>query len=118
MLGNPEDLGQSDTVNPRSRVHKILHTRPFHSDGGMGSVETGFFMPRCFPAPKKEHDRSAGRIRTYGLPKRATRISSPLAAASSNCDCLRKDLRVTIFMSDNLSDKSRCKQTMPLIRRL
>src|SRR5206468_9805261 len=73
------------------------HARPFHSDLGIGSGDTGRFMPRCFPAPTNERGWFAGRMRTYGLPKRVTNNSSfisfcPFAIANKSAMlrwCLR-----------------------------
>src|ERR1035437_3786268 len=95
-------LGHRDAIDPRCRVEQTPHTAPFHSEGGMGSGETGRVTPRCLPAPKKVRTWLAGTIRTYGLPKRVTNNSSPLATEPRRAGSLRNEPSVTVFMPDTL----------------
>jgi hypothetical protein len=105
MLNSPwKHLGHGQAIQPRPRIKQILQNRPFHSDDGIGSEETGVLTPKWLAAPNNDLDL-LGRIRTYGLPKRVTTSSSPAATESSNRDSLRNLRNVTVFMSDNMSYK-------------
>lgn len=105
-LSNPrrQDLRQHHAVDPRRSIQHVFHSMPFHPEAGTGSGDTARFSPRWLPAPKNDRGCFAGIMRTYGFPKRVTKISSPSAATSNNAACRRNERKLTTFMSESMSD--------------